>query len=466
MDSLPSRFYTSRRTGRLISPFRLLALLGLVIVIAIYSSFVRVQSASASVYRGGDQHFSVQTRVGFHSGDDWEPSITTDRFGHVYVLYKHYDVSGGGTCQGCGLHMVFQRSDNEGETWTAPRAIAPGPIKGNSGQDDPQIVVDPGDGSTVWASFMQNFPKAEIEIVKSTDFGETWSKPRVISDLPPGLDKDELTVRGDTIAVGYDDGANTWASVSLDGGAHWTTHLVFPTSSRFGMSLSAGGVIDSHGNIYFSWNSFDQAHSKKGNGPVTLWITKSTDNGLHWTRTVFGMSGAPPPCHPCGYSYFSAQNALRIGADDTLYVLWNSSVGHANFAPERIYFARSTNGGQTFSPRVDVSDAPNGVEHSFPALITGNNPGDVRISWMDMRTGKWNVFYRSSQDGGRHFSPTLRISSFVPGYSYLTTAGFNLPYGDYYQLAVDEDNNTQMVFGEGPNYQGPGNIWVSHQTDN
>ncbi len=421
--------------------------------------------AAPSTSHNNNQHFSQQFRLGFHAGDDWEPSITVDRYGHVYAMYKHYDVSGRITCPGCGLHMVFQRSADGGNTWTAPRAVAPGPIKGKSGQDDPQIVVDPVDGHTVWASFMQNYPKAEIEVVKSTDFGATWSQPVVVSDLSPGLDKDELVVRGNKIAVGYDDGFNTWASISLDGGANWTTRLVFPTSNRFSMSLSAGGGIDSHGNIFFSWNSFDMAHRKLGNGPVTLWVSKSTDNGLHWTRNVFGVSGAPVPCRPCGFAYLSAQDAIRIGSDDTIYLLWNSTVGTTNFAPERIYFSRSTDGGRTYSPRVDVSDASLGVEHCFPALTVGSAPGDVRLGWMDMRTGKWNVFYRSSLDGGKHLSPTIRISSFVPGYSYITQAGFNLPYGDYWQMTVDEANNTQMAFGQGPNYQGPGNIWVSHSAE-
>ena len=39
-------------------------------------------------------------------------------------------------------------------------------------------------------------------------------------------------------------------------------------------------------------------------------------------------------------------------------------------------------------------------------------------------------------------------------------------YGDYFSMAVDDNNNTQMAFGEGPNYNGPGNIWVSHSFDN
>ncbi|WIG57518.1 MAG: Sialidase [Ktedonobacterales bacterium] len=422
-------------------------------------------SSSAAAQAITTQHatlrFSQQHRLGFQSGDDWEPSIATDRFGHVYVMYKHYDVTGGQTCAGCDLHMLFQRSDDGGKTWSAPRMVAPVRVY-HSGQDDPQIAVDPGDGRTLYASFIQNYPHAFVAVVKSTDFGLTWSREVSVSDQPHTLDKDTLIVRGQRVAVAYDDGANTFASTSFDGGLHWVTHEIFAADAQFATSLSAGGGFDSHGNIFFSWNSFDAAHAKKGNGPVTLWISKSSDLGLHWTRTIIGESGAPPPCHPCGFAYLSAQDAMAIGPDDAIYVLWNGTTDLTNFAPERIFLVRSTDGGRTYSDRTDVSDAPVGAEHCFPAVTVGTRPGDVRIGWMDERTGAWNVFYRASSNGGRTFTPTVRISSFIPGYSYLSSAGFTLPYGDYFQMAVDEDNQTQATFGEGPSYAGPGNIWISH----
>jgi hypothetical protein len=405
------------------------------------------------------QRFSTQARIGFASGDDWEPAITADRYGHLYALYKHYDVVGGQSCKGCDLHLLFQRSSDGGVTWTKPQPIAPGHTKG--GQYDSQIVVDPVDGRTIWASFLEN-TNSLIAVVKSTDFGDTWSPLRIVSDLPPGLDKDTLIVRGDTIAVGYDDNLNTWASVSLDGGAHWATREIFPGDARFNLPLSAGGGIDSHGNLFFSWDSFDQAHSLNGDGPVTLWVTKSTDGGRHWSRTVIDVSGAPPSCNNCGFAYLSAQMALKIGSDDTIYLLWNGTVDQTNFAPERIFFARSSDDGQSYSARKEVSDAPAGVEHCFPALAVGDDAGDVRLAWMDMRSGTWNVFYRSSATSGHSLSATVQVSGFVPGYGYLTAAGFGSPYGDYFQMVVDRQEQTQLAFGEGPSYQGPGNIWVAH----
>ena len=37
--------------------------------------------------------FTTQARLGFPAGDDWEPALAADRYGHVYVLYKHYYIA-------------------------------------------------------------------------------------------------------------------------------------------------------------------------------------------------------------------------------------------------------------------------------------------------------------------------------------------------------------------------------------
>src|SRR5437763_1442859 len=129
--------YLQRPQGLLsvfVSLFSLLSLIAM-------PGFWRTSASAAPAT--GVHHFSQQVRIGFHSGDDWEPAMTSDRYDHIYALYKHYDVTGGQTCTGCDLHLLFQRSDDEGRTWTAPRPIAPVAVKG--GQYDPQIVVDPID---------------------------------------------------------------------------------------------------------------------------------------------------------------------------------------------------------------------------------------------------------------------------------------------------------------------------------
>jgi hypothetical protein len=131
--------------------------------------------------------------------------------------------------------------------------------------------------------------------------------------------------------------------------------------------------------------------------------------------------------------------------------------------PQRIYFSSSTDGGENWIPRVSVSRAAAGVEHAFPAIVAGTS-GDVRIAWMDTRNASrtspaWNTYYRSSSNGGATWADENRVSSYVPGYRYISNAGFSFPFGDYFGLAIDNHSDTHIVWGEGQNYQSPGSIW-------
>jgi hypothetical protein len=400
--------------------------------------------------------FTTQTRVGFPAGNDWEPALAADRYKHVYLLYKHYDVPGQTTCPSCEQHVLFQVSGDNGKTWSAPAPIDPEATKG--GQFDSQIVVDPVDGKTVWASFLQN-GKSSIAVMKSTDFGQTWSGPMIVENLQRATDKDELAVHGQTIAVAFNAVQKIYAAISHDGGATWTTSLISSGSNQLGWSLGGGAAIDSHGNMFFGFAGYAQNGQAKG--PVNLYVAASYDGGATWNLTLAGVSGAPYPCATCGFAFLGGQLTLAVGGDDSVNLLWNSTADQTDYAPERIYFARSTDGGHTYSAPQDVSLAPSGVEHSFPGITTGV-AGDVRIGWMDMRSGAWNLFYRSSTNGGATWSAETRISGYVPGFSYLTSAGFGLPYGDYFQMAVDSTGATQIGWGESSSYNDPGNIWTAH----
>jgi hypothetical protein len=77
------------------------------------------------------------------------------------------------------------------------------------------------------------------------------------------------------------------------------------------------------------------------------------------------------------------------------------------------------------------------------------------------RSGMWNVFYRSSTDGGKTWTAEQTVSSYVPGYEYINQNGFSFPFGDYFEMDVDPNGITHVVWGEGLNYQTPGSIWYT-----
>ncbi len=396
--------------------------------------------------------FRSQTRLGASlPGDTWEPAIAADRYGHVYALIPDFPPS----CKGCPSSIAYLvvSSDN-GKTWSAPRQIAdPG-----SGQIDVQLKVDPVDGRTVYGSWLQN-NKSLIEVAKSTDFGQTWTT-EIANSTKAGTDKDILAVRGNDVYVAYDHAQVVWCSASHDGGQTWTSVKV-NSNAAFGWSLTGGGTVDPAGNVYFAWDGYTQ--NGQARGPVNLYITKSADRGQTWTSTLLDVSASPPDCSAfsCGWAFLGPGIAMTSDAAGQLYVLWNS--GGVDMGPERIYYSTSIDQGTTWTPRADVSFAPADVDHAFPSVAAGV-AGDIRIAWMDQRNGPhWNVYYRSSTNGGVSWSPETKLSSFVSGYSYIFTDGFRFPFGDYFDMDIDNQGHTQIAWGEGYEWTTPGNVWYTRQ---
>lgn len=393
--------------------------------------------------------FVPQKRVGFNLGDQWEPAVAADGYGHVYVLYPQYSVVPG--CSDCPLpSMILAVSNDNGATWQLPRQITPP----GSGQFDAQIVVDPADRRTVYAAWLQN-GKTDTVVAKSADFGQSWSV--VVADRGNiEADKPVLAVRGQNVYVGFERARKMRVASSHDGGITFTAATVFSGVTLAG-AMAGGATVDPVGNVYFAWAGYAQNAAVKGR--ANLYTIKSVDGGKNWALTPLDVSAAPPDCssQQCGWAYLGAQVTMTSDAAGTLYALWNA--GAAQNATERIYFASSTTSGATWSPKLDVSLAPAGVEHCFPA-ITAGSAGDVRIGWMDTRnTPLWNTYYRSSTNGGATWSAESQLSSYVRGYHYIQPNGFSFPFGDYFQMSIDSRGETHAVWGEGHNYNSPGSIW-------
>jgi hypothetical protein len=400
--------------------------------------------------------FTPQTRMGFFVNNEWEPAIASDRFGHVYILYPQYGGVPG--CPECySPTMILQMSSDHGQTFGSPTIIYE--EGANSYQVDAQIVVDPVDGQTVYASWLQN-NKSDIVVAKSTDFGARWNVVTADS-TNAGTDKPILAVRGSDVYVVYNHAQTMWGTYSHDGGLTFNSVKV-NANGKLGWSLAAGGTVTPDGAVYFSWNGYE------GSGKVNLYLSKSTDGGATWTTKILDVSSSPPNCSSfsCGWAYLGAQIVVTSDSAGNLYTLWNA--GSTARGPERMYFSKSTDSGTTWSSRQEVSMAPQGTHHSFPAISAAGN-GDVRISWMDARAAnggmdRWNVYIRSSTNSGATWSNEVDLSTYVSDpalASYIFTDGFRFPFGDYYEMDIDEQGTNHLVWGEGYNYDSPGSIWYA-----
>ncbi len=75
-----------------------------------------------------DPAFSRQVRLGYRSGDQWEPAMAADGHGHIYILYPQY-----GAVPDCGActapTMALLVSDNNGSSWQGSRRDASLPVR-------------------------------------------------------------------------------------------------------------------------------------------------------------------------------------------------------------------------------------------------------------------------------------------------------------------------------------------------
>jgi hypothetical protein len=402
--------------------------------------------------------FSRQTRLGYQNGDQWEPAMAADAHGHIYVLYPQYgSVDECATCTAPTIALLIS-SDN-GLTWQPSKVLLPFP----TGQFDPQIVVDPVDKQTVYASWLQN-NRRDVIVARSLDFGRNWSFSIAERDAEDA-DKPVLAVHGPDVYVGFNHEEKFLVASSHDAGQTFSLVNVNPQAQP-GWSLAGGATVDPSGNVYFGWTAYSRRQISTR--PVSVFFSRSSDGGRTWNTLLLDVSSAPPECviADCQTGFLGAQIALASDAEGAIYALWNA--GSMSGGPEHIYFSSSTTGGASWSARAGVSSAPAGVEHCFPAIVAGAS-GDVRIAWMDARTTEpryanrhlWNTFYRSSTNGGATWNPETLLSGPSRGYDYILPQGFRFPFGDYFGLAIDNEGTTHAVWGEGRNYKSPGSIWYT-----
>jgi hypothetical protein len=394
--------------------------------------------------------------------DDWEPAIAADpSSGYVYTLVTRY---AGKPCAGnCpSPYIALQISSDGGATWPVSKPLCA--CKG-SGQFDPIIEVAPGTGG-VYATYMNGY---NIVFVKSTDHGATWSAPVKVYGNVSWNDKPTLAVsdNGVDVYISFNGptGGDPWMAQSHNGGATWTqTKLV--DSSRYYFDFDSDVAPD--GTVYFAQTSI--LYGGGGNkgttpsGQIEEHVFISRDRGATWeNRTIASVwPGIACVAAGCTPDYYLGHIALSVDGAGRVVALYDGADAAGGLQTIRVQ--RSADGGRTWTAPSTISAA--GEESVTPA-VESRATGDVR-AWYYQTSGggnvdAWNVWYRSSTDGGATWSAPVNISDAGGGAAYKTAAGFGEVYGDYGEIAITNTGKTIAIWGEGASYTGPGGCWVNRQ---
>jgi hypothetical protein len=408
-----------------------------------------VQTAVAAGAIAAPPPSSFTSEALWSSADDWEPNVATaPNSSYVYEVTTRY--SNQFCAKGQGHCMAFRSSADGGTTWSADSLICPCKVN----QNDPVMKV--ATDGTIYDVHMNGYA---VVFQKSSDHGQTWSTPidfKALSGLS-FTDKPWIAISpsGQDVYVAFNSTAS-YVSVSHNYGASFSAPT--KTNSDALYWFAEGGVVAPNGNVYFSESA--EQNAKSPTGPIKLAVVSSTNGGASWTTTFVDTSQQQPPCtaRSCPADFFGAQAAIAVDPGGTIMVAYASSTTAA--APMSLYEITSTNG-TSWSAPIALGSGGTTVGADFPALIAGPTTGDFGVAWMDDRNGAgaFNVWYRSTTNSGGTWGSTVRLSNLGSGAPYKTAAGFAFTYGDYFSMAVNSTGKTYVIWGEGPNYVGPGGTW-------
>jgi hypothetical protein len=198
-----------------------------------------------------------------------------------------------------------------------------------------------------------------------------------------------------------------------------------------------GGPRD--GTLYMSYENIFYDPVDPG-----VYVRSSADGGQTWGQITRVDTGQHP-------AMMDARVEEAVGADGTLYVMYDSATAHTefNWAPQaqqpNIVLAASTDGGKTFSYQLIAQNVPEPtppdedeveLTEFIPSLAADPaHPGHLAIAWPQMVSGSSRILTRSSIDGGRSWTSPQDVADDAPGdcppsqCPPVSTAGYEFPPG-------------------------------------
>lgn len=110
-------------------------------------------------------------------------------------------------------------------------------------------------------------------------------------------------------------------------------------------------------------------------------------------------------------------------SSNNLFVVWQESVGNYGKNYD-VFFRKSNDGGNTFGSPINLSNNPGFSEHPQIASV-----GDIiYVAWVDDSSGKREIMFRESTDGGKTFTNSIAVSqnSMGPYHVELAAEGKNV----------------------------------------
>jgi len=324
-------------------------------------------------------------------------------------------------------------SHDAGRTWNRG-----GVLEQDVFRSDPVLAAGPN-GEFYYSSLSDGFL---CDLFVSTNGGVSWLGPLDAY----GGDKQWITV-DQTSGPGRGHIYSNWSSVaaccgtatftrSTDGGTGFSFPVAVPLGPIWGtMDVGPDGIVY-------------MAGRPRGN-PATLAVAKSETAQfaeyfpLVESATLVDLGGSlvanigdsPNPAGLLGQAYVATDHSSGPTAGN-VYLCASVDPRDPNPDPMDVMFARSTDGGETWSAPVRVNDVAEGWQWFGTMSVAPN--GRIDVVWNDTRgTGSVNrssLYYSWSVDGGTTWATSVRLS---PEWDSHVGWPNQMKIGDYYHMVSD-----------------------------
>lgn len=245
----------------------------------------------------------------------------------------------------------------------------------------------------------------------------SWSAPMDVSN-DTGAVQPAIAADAGAVYLAWSDftpvNDEIFFSKSTDGGATWSPAV--NVSNNDGDSYYSVIAVEA-GTVYLAWQAGEP-------GDWDIFFSKSTDGGATWSAAVNVSNNVGVSVNP----------AMVVNAG-TIHIAWLDGAPGNN----EIFFSKSTDGGVTWSPAVNVSN--NTAQSGNPAIAL--DAGTICLAWHDETPGFPDIFFSKSTDGGATWSTAVNVSESSGG-SY--TPAIAVDAGTIHLVWMDDTPGLADIF--------------------
>ena len=257
-----------------------------------------------------------------------------------------------------------------------------------------------------------------IELVRSTDYGETWSDPIPISP---------------TVISTYSAGGNDQVDLVESDRVVQFPHI----------------FTNDDGTVYVAYLDSTDDGPFKGIGEI--YVSKSTDGGKSFSRERAATFQEP---------YYKARSAPfrswssafprgSIGPDDSLSLIYGARPADKPGDDGDIFYVRSDDQGKSWSLPKRINDDSADSFQFFPAISVAPD-GIIHAFWGDFRDDssdiRYHMYYSRSEDGGNTWLDNSRVTDYPTNPNRAFPNGVFI--GDYNDIYATSDD-VYMIWTDG-----------------